>query len=68
MRGVNPCTAAVWALLIAALALPGLARADDPPPFDLTIYRDGDTYLRPSVSLEAAIFSESNAYSATRGK
>ena len=62
MRGVNPCTAALWVLLTAALALPNLAWADDPPPFDLTIYRDGDTYLRPTVSLEAAIFSESNAY------
>ena len=63
MRGVNPCTAAVWVLLTAALALPNLAWADDPPPVrphDLS--SDGDTYLRPTVSLEAAIFSESNAY------
>ena len=62
MRGMNPFTAALWVVLAAAPALPDLAWADDPPPFDLTIYRDGDTYLRPTVSLEAAFFSESKAY------
>jgi hypothetical protein len=59
---VDRCTAAAWILLAAAIALPDLALAADPPPFDLTLYKDGDSYLRPSVALEAAIFSESNAF------
>jgi hypothetical protein len=34
----------------------------DAPPFDLELYRDGDSYLRPTLSLEAAIFAEKNAW------
>jgi Alginate export len=62
VRRVDWRVATAWALLAAALGSPSLARADDPPPIDLTIYKDGDTFLRPSVVLEAAIFSESNPF------
>ena len=41
---------------------PLAARPDTAAPFDLTIYKDGDTYLRPTIALEAAIYSESNAW------
>ena len=53
--------AAVAVLLSAALA--GGAHAGpalDGP--DLTLYRDGETYLKPTLTLEGGFFSESNAY------
>ena len=62
MRRFDWRASVVGALLAAAVGLPNLAHADDPPPIDLTIYKDGDTYLRPSIALEAAIFSESNPF------
>lgn len=52
------------AALLALACAPRAAWAADPdaPPFDLELWRDGDSYLRPSVSLEAAIFGEKNAW------
>ena len=51
--------------LLAAVALAREAAAADPPPaapIDLTLYRDGDTYLRPTLALESAIFAEHDAW------
>jgi hypothetical protein len=45
--------------LACALGLAAPASAD---PIDLTLYRSGETYLRPTAELEWAIFSESNAW------
>jgi hypothetical protein len=33
-----------------------------PEPIDLTLYRQGESYLRPTIVLEGAVFSESQAW------
>lgn len=47
-----------------AIGVSGGASAADPAPdgIDLTPWRAGESYLRPTIMLEGAAFSESNAY------
>lgn len=47
-----------------ALAIPAGAGAEEPDSsgVDLSLYRDGESFLRPTVTIEAAGFSESNAW------
>lgn len=55
----------VW-IVAAALAVlaPLAAGAEDSDPAgpDLALYRSGDSFLRPTLTIEAAAFSESNAW------
>jgi hypothetical protein len=55
------CAACVWVFIAGG----GSARAEwDPANLDLdpTIYRDGDTYLKPTIQVDSAVFAESNAW------
>lgn len=57
------CSSSHWAVALAlTLASPAAAAEPEPAPFDLTLYRDGDTYVRPTLALESAIFAEKNAW------
>ena len=46
-------------LVVSALLCATTAAADD---IDLTLYRDGDTYLQPTIRLDSAFFAERNAW------
>jgi alginate export protein len=48
--------------VLACIALPARAADPDADAIDLTLYRDGDSYLRPTLALESAIFAEKNAW------
>ena len=56
-------------LLLAGSGLPLAASAGDdgkadtaPDPYDLTLYKQGESYLRPTIVLEGGAFSESKAW------
>ena len=64
MKKLGAAIAAATFSAAIVLGLSGGANADDPDPdgIDLTIYRQGETYLRPTITLEGGAFSESNAW------
>ena len=48
--------------LIAVAVVWGLSVAANAVDVDLTLYREGETYLRPAITLEGGAFSESKAW------